>query len=224
MKLIICFLPIFYLFLLCTCSNESLNNLLEKEEEVKTKKNIEYLNFNEETIKREYASPKGINKLFYEGHARFGWGTFYKENFEFGNEILEVNVAAVEPSLRWHGDNIAEIYIYTGPGFFHSYIYSFEYNIITPQLPYVIDVLPDDFLIINTIDMDSFNISTIVPHKLVQKINVDGLYGDHLIYNIKNRYFRFKVLDDFIILESSVEPYTFNELYKPLQFVFRREF
>jgi hypothetical protein len=217
MKLIIYSFSIFYLFSLCACNDELKKEVSEKNTET------EYSN-NEEKIKREYISPQEINKLFYEGNGRFGWGTFYKENFEFGNEILNVKVEAVEPSIRWYGNNIAEIYIYTGPGFFYSYIYSFEYNILTPQLPYVIDVLADDFLIINTIDTTSFNISTLVPHKLVQKIKVDGLYGDHLLYNIKNKYFKFKIFDNCIILESKVEPHTFKELDEPLQFVFRKEF
>jgi hypothetical protein len=178
--------------------------------------------FADDDLVREYSSPAGYNKIFYAGDERFGYGVFYKDEINSRNAIIAVVVSTSLPKIKWHGDDIAEIYFYGGPGFFFSHIFSFKYNLLTPIVYYVIDILEDEELIISIApeDLSTIIISGINPYKTLQKIEIVGISGQQVIYG------GIKVIinADEITVLSKIEPFTSKDLKEPLYYHIKRCF
>lgn len=176
--------------------------------------------FADDDLVREYRSPSGHNKIFYEGDERFGYGIFYKDKIDNSNAILAVVVSVSIPKIKWYGDDIAEICHYGGPGVFYSNIYLFRYNLLTPNIYYILDILPQEELIIHTNDLSSICISNINPYKLLQTLQLDGISGQGVIYG----GIKVEVTAEKIIITSKIEPFTEKDLTEPLVFIFDKEF
>jgi hypothetical protein len=175
--------------------------------------------FADDRLVREYSSPNGQNKIFYEGDEHFGYGIFYKDKIDNRNAIIAMVVSTFIPEIKWHGDDIAEIWCYGGPGVFYSNIYLFKYNLLTPNIYYVLDVLPQEELIIHTNDLSSICISSINPYKPLQTLQLDGISGQKIIYG----GIKVEVTAEKIIITSKIELFT-KDLIEPLVFIFDKEF
>jgi hypothetical protein len=58
----------------------------------------------------EYISPRGLNKIIYQGDSMLGWGTFYKNSDETKNSMISVIVSMVLPKVK----QCQQVKAYTG--------------------------------------------------------------------------------------------------------------
>jgi hypothetical protein len=76
-------------------------------------------------VERLFVNPVSRREIYYSGEFYRGTGTFWiKENNKKIN-ILETDIV-YGPMVKWHGDNIAEIFRPSGNPFWESYFYDFE--------------------------------------------------------------------------------------------------
>jgi hypothetical protein len=87
------------------------------------------------------------NEIYYTGSYYRGNGCFWIKNNGTKQIVLETYIR-YGPTIRWHSENIAEIFIPTGSPFRHSYFFDFLDNKISDAYMFPIYLDPEKNLVI----------------------------------------------------------------------------
>jgi hypothetical protein len=140
------------------------------------------------------------NEIYYTGAYYRGEGIFWINSHGNKAEILKTSVR-YGPMVKWHGNNIAEIYIPTGSPFRHSYFYDFRDNTLSPPISFPIyyDIENDYIIAVRDGGLDLYDFKNAAIRKNYDfEDNISALYllifGDYeLVIENKRLYFRFKI-------------------------------
>jgi len=159
--------------------------------------NNDYIEWDRVVVKI-FVNPTSKNEMYYTGAYYRGEGLFWI-NLQ-GNEIeILKTYVRYGPMIKWHGENIAELYIPTGSPFRHSYFYDFRDNKLSPAVyfPIYYDIENDYIIAVRDGGVDLYDFKNIVIRETYDfEDNISVLYlltfGDYELM-IENKKLHFKL-------------------------------
>jgi hypothetical protein len=154
----------------------------------------------DEIVEILFVNPISGNEIYYTGAYYRGEGIFWINSNGNKAEILKTYIR-YGPMVKWHGNNIVEIYIPIGSPFRHSYFYDFRDDTLSPPVnfPIYYDIENDYIIAVRDGGLDLYDLKNIVIRKKYDfEENISALYllvfSDYeLVIENKRLYFKFKI-------------------------------
>jgi len=154
----------------------------------------------DETVEIIFVNPISRNEIYYTGAYYRGEGLFWINLHGNETEILRTYLR-YGPMIKWHGENIVEIYIPTGSPNRHSYFYNYRYNILSSSInfPIYYDVANDIIIAIEHWGLDLYSIKNT---DIIRTFNFEEsipvlyifVFGNYELRIEDNKlYFRFEI-------------------------------
>ena len=86
-------------------------------------------------IEVRFSNVESGREIYYTGHDSFGNGVFWIKRNGIRINIIEGYIR-YQPMIKWHGNDVVEIYIPTGSPSTHSYFYNFKYDTVSQRIDF----------------------------------------------------------------------------------------